>query len=105
MVVLTDEFTVSAGEIFTLNMRSFEQVTHIGDTTAGAHSDVGPARFLPNGWTYEYSIMKYLLPDGSSLEGMGIAPDIYIQNTMQDIGNGEDKVLEYAIEYLENEIN
>lgn len=100
VVLLTDEFTISAGEIFTLNMKAFEHVTHIGDTTAGAHSDVGPARFLPNGWVYEYSTMKYLMPDGSSLEGIGIAPEIYIQNTKEDIQNGRDKVLEYAIEFL-----
>ena len=103
VVLLTDEFTISAGEIFTLNMRSFEHVTHIGDTTAGAQSDVGAARFLPNGWMYEYSIMKYLMPDGRSLEGVGVAPDIFIQNSKADIENGKDKVLDFAIEYLENE--
>ena len=101
VVLLTDEYTISAGEIFTLNMKAFDHVTHIGDTTAGAHSDVGAARFLPNGWTYEYSIMKYLMPDGRSLEGIGIVPDIFIQNTKADIENNRDKVLEYAIQYLE----
>ncbi len=100
VVLLTDALTISAGEIFTLNMKSFEQVTHIGDTTSGAHSDVGPARFLPNGWTYEYSTMKYLMPDGKSLEGLGIAPDIYVQNSSIDIENRQDKVLEFAIDYL-----
>ena len=105
VVLLTDEYTISAGEIFTMNMRAFEHVTHIGDTTAGAHSDVGPARFLPNGWTYEYSTMKYLMPDGRSLEGIGIAPDIFIQNTKEDIENSKDKVLDFAIDFLENEIN
>lgn len=105
VVLLTDEFTVSGGEIFTLNMKAFDHVTHIGDTTAGAHSDVGPARFLPNGWTYEYSIQRYLMPDGKSLEGIGIAPDIKLQNTTEDIENGQDKVLEYAITYLEEQLN
>lgn len=104
VVLLTDEFTVSGGEIFTLNMKAFEHVTHIGDTTAGAHSDVGPARFLPNGWTYEYSIQKYLMPGGESLEGIGIAPDVYIQNTKEEIQSEQDNVLEYALNYLESQI-
>lgn len=104
VVLLTDSYTISAGEIFTLNMRAFNHVTHIGDTTAGAHSDVGPARFLPNGWTYEYSIQRYLLPGNISLEGIGIAPEIYIQNTPEDVQNGQDKVLEFAIDFLQNEI-
>jgi carboxyl-terminal processing protease len=105
VALLTDEFTISAGEIFTLNMKAFEHITHIGDTTAGAHSDVGPARFLPNGWVYEYSTMKYLMPDGSSLEGIGIAPDIFIQNSKEDIQNGQDTVLEYAIDFLNTQLS
>ncbi|MEQ9308601.1 MAG: S41 family peptidase [Balneolaceae bacterium] len=100
VVLLTDTFTISAAEIFTMHMKSFSHVTHIGDTTAGAHSDVGAARFLPNGWTYEYSIMKYLMPDGTSLEGVGIAPDIYKQNSSANIEAERDIVLEYAIEFL-----
>lgn len=103
VVLLTDALTISAAEIFTLNMKAFEQVTHIGDTTSGAHSDVGPARFLPNGWTYEYSTMKYLMPDGKSLEGIGIAPDIYVQNSRMDIVNRRDKVLEFAIDFLSDQ--
>jgi C-terminal processing protease CtpA/Prc len=104
VVLLTDHYTVSGGEIFTLNMKAFGHVTHIGTTTAGAHSDVGPARFLPNGWSYEYSIQKYLMPDGESLEGIGITPDIHIQNSKKDIENGLDRVLEHAIHYLKNQI-
>ena len=57
-------------------------------------------RFLPNGWTYVYSIQKFLLPNGSSLDGIGHVPDIYMKNTVSDIKSSVDKVLEGAFDYL-----
>ena len=68
-------------------------------------SDGSIRRFLPNGWEYRYSIQKFLLPDGRSLEGIGNTPDIYSKNTIADIEAGNDKVLEEALEYLQTEFN
>ncbi len=103
VILLTDRNTVSEGEIFTLNMRSFAHVVHMGTTTAGAQSLVSPARFLPNGWRYEYSIQLITLPDGSSYEGAGIPPQLPVANTAADIESGKDVVLEAAREYLREE--
>lgn len=100
VIFLTDRFTASAAEILTFNMRAFSHVTHMGDTTAGDHSDISSLRFLPNGWLYSWSPQLYLTPEGDCLEGIGIAPEIYIKNTVADIEAGEDKVLEKAIDYL-----
>ncbi len=103
VILLTDQITVSAADIFTLHMKSFPKVTQIGSTTAGDYSDVSMLRFLPNGWVYHYSIMMYLLPNGESLDGIGSIPDIYIKNTITDIQNEDDKVVERAIQYLFDE--
>lgn len=100
VIVLTDQITVSAAEVLLLHLNSFPNVTQIGDTTAGDFSDTGMRRFLPNGWQYQYSIFMFLLPDGSSLDGIGHVPDVYIKNTIADISNGTDKVLEHGIQYL-----
>ena len=100
VIVLTDRRTISAGEIFLLHMNAFANVTQIGDTTAGDFSTLSNMRFLPNGWTYVYSIQKFLLPDGSSLDGIGHVPDIYSKNTESDISSSVDKVLEDAFDYL-----
>jgi C-terminal processing protease CtpA/Prc len=102
VVVLTDRITVSAAEILLLHLKSFAQVTQIGDTTAGDFSDIGMRRFLPNGWQYQYSIMMYLLPDGRSLDGIGHVPDVQIRNTFADIQAGNDLVIEEAMRYLKN---
>ncbi len=37
------------------------------------------------------------MPDGNSYEGIGLAPDIYIKNTIQEMEVGLDKTLEEAI--------
>ncbi len=100
VIVLTDRYTISAGEILLLHLKSFNHVTQVGDTTAGDFSDVSGMRFLPNGWVYRYSIMMYLMPDGSSLDGIGHVPDVYIKNEKSDIDNQTDKVIEKAIDYL-----
>lgn len=100
VALLTNRITTSEGEIFTLNMRSFPQVTHFGDTTAGALSIVGPARFLPNGWYYEYSVQLITNPDGSTFEKTGIPPEIVILNQPEDVKNNQDEVLEKATEFL-----
>ncbi len=103
VLVLTDRATVSAAEVFLLHMKSFANVTQIGDTTAGDFSVVGNMRFLPNGWHYHYSIQKFLLPNGESLDGVGHIPDIYVKNSEVDITAKNDKVIDTAIEYLFNE--
>ena len=100
LVVLTDKITVSAAEVLLLHLKSFEQVTQIGDVTAGDFSDTSMRRFLPNGWQYRYSIFKFLLPNGKSLDGIGHIPNVYVRNTEDNIKNDEDKVIETAVQFL-----
>lgn len=100
LIVLTDKITVSAAEVLLLHLKSFDQVIQIGNASAGDFSDTSMRRFLPNGWQYQYSIFKFLLPNGTSLDGIGHIPDILITNTVSNIKNEEDKVLEKAIEYI-----
>ena len=105
VILLTDRVTASGAEIFTLNMKAFNHITVIGDTTAGDHSDRSDLRFLPNGWVYTYSPQLYLMPNGESLEGIGISPDVYIKNTETSINSNIDLVIEKAINYLFIEYN
>lgn len=101
VVVLANRATISAGENFMLYLRAIPSVTLLGDTTAGDFGYRTNDRFLPNGWTYSYSIGKLLLPDGSSLDGIGHVPDVYARNTFSDVyENQQDIVAERAIRYL-----
>ncbi|MFQ5729342.1 MAG: S41 family peptidase [Waddliaceae bacterium] len=100
IVLITDYLTPSAAEAFSLFMVSLPHVTHIGDSTAGAFSAQSNDRYLPNGWVYRMSHQLTKTPDGRSPEGIGVVPDILISNTEADIRAGTDKVLEFAIDYL-----
>ena len=99
-IVLTDNITVSAAEVMLLYLAPLPHVTRIGSTTSGDFSDTGMRRFLPNGFQYQYSIMKYLTPAGESLDGVGVRPDIFIENTPETIAEGRDVVLEEAFRFL-----
>lgn len=100
VIVLTDNITVSAAEVMLTYLNALPQVTQIGTATSGDFSDTGMRRFLPNGMQYQYSIMKFLLPDGTSLDGVGHLPDIEVRNSAEDIEAGNDLVLERAFRFL-----
>ncbi|MBX2873934.1 MAG: peptidase [Saprospiraceae bacterium] len=101
VVLLTDRFSVSGAEHIALYLKSNSHVTHIGGTTAGAFSTTGNRRFLPNGWEYQYPIEMNLDAEGKSLEGIGVIPDIEINNTPEDIAAGQDLVFEKALSFLQ----
>ncbi len=100
IVVLTNRFTISAAETFALSMRRHDEVTIIGDTTTGAFSDV-IRKELPNGWAYGISVGDWRNFEGKSFEGIGLPPDILIQNEATEILNGIDAALNTAISTLQ----
>ena len=75
--LVTSDFTVSAGEDFTLGMRELPHVTHRGARTRGSFSDILEKR-LPNGWLLGLSNEAYLDVDGNNLEGIGVTPDVRV---------------------------
>ena len=97
---LTNRFTASGGEYMTQVFKNLPNSTQIGDTTLGAFGEITSTAELPNGWTFMYPCTLTTLPDGSCLEGVGIVPDILIENTKADIDAKRDNVLEYAISFL-----
>lgn len=109
VVLLTNKFVISAAEVFALLMNSQPHVTQIGDTTSGAFSDVSNTKFLPNGWSFSLSHQLYTYPNGTSPEGVGEVPDIYIVNPnlyiKENMNTRKDLVLERAIDFLRSRID
>lgn len=99
VVVLTDRYTISAGERTVMALRSLPGVTVVGDTTNGAHGTM-IGREAANGWFYSLVPQKVELADGQSMEGIGLAPDIYVKNSPEEMISGNDKVLTTAIQIL-----
>ncbi|UOQ52036.1 S41 family peptidase [Hymenobacter cellulosivorans] len=99
VVLLTNRFTQSAGETFTLAMRQNPNVTQLGDSTYGIFSEA-TRRELPNGWIVSLSVGDYRAADGQSYEGIGLAPQVLVKNRKQDVLAGRDEALEKAMQRL-----
>ena len=97
---LTNRFTASGGEYMTQLFKYLPNSTHIGDTTMGAFGEITNTAELPNGWTFTFPCTLTTFPEGGSPEGIGIIPDILIENTKTEIDSGKDNALEYALEFL-----
>ena len=99
VVVLTNRNCFSTAEAFVLAMRTFPNVTIVGDTTGGGAGNP-IMRELPNGWVYRIPRWIAYTPDMESYEGIGLAPDINVDITFNDAKNGRDTILDKAIEVL-----
>jgi len=97
VVVLMDRYCISAGETFALALRTLPQVTMVGDTTNGAFSDT-VNRELPNRWFYRIPVAEVFDGDGRSWEGIGLPPDLVIRNSPEEVANGQDRMLELALD-------
>ena len=95
--LVTSDYTVSAGEDFTMAMRQLPHVTHRGSRTRGAISDILNKR-LPNGWELALSNEAYLDVDGHCWEAKGISPQVSVPVfTREDIEYAHhDAILEIA---------
>jgi hypothetical protein len=102
VVVLINGSTFSAGEFTTEILKQLPQVTAVGDTTGGGSVGGGDEGlyFLPSGKSIDIGFIDIRRYDGLPWEWLGIAPDVRIEQTEEDILAERDKQLEYAIEVL-----
>ncbi len=78
MTVLCDQYTASAGELFTSALRDYEAATVIGVKTYGK----GTAQSLidlRDGTAFTISTARYDPPIGENYEGVGITPHITVE--------------------------
>ena len=75
MIVLVDDGTASAAELFSAALRDFGKAELVGTTTYGK----GVAQFVGSGGQGNYfklSVYYFLSPKGSDIDGVGIVPDV-----------------------------
>jgi carboxyl-terminal processing protease len=80
--VLTSNVSVSSAETFTMAMRALHHVTHVGQRTRGAFSEL--SRRLPNGWLVVLSNEIFVDADGKAWEGVGIPPHMPLRVFPED---------------------
>jgi len=102
MVVLVNEFSASASEVFTGAIIDNERATVIGATTfgKGSVSNLWP---LNDGSGINFTTARWFTPNGVLIEGEGITPDVLLDPIEGD--EDDDIYLDRAIEILKKQMS
>jgi len=99
IVVLIDEQTRSAKEIFSYRFKEAKLGTLVGRTTPG--SVLGAVfRSLEDGSVLMIGGRDVRVGRGVSLEGRGVTPDVVVEEGIPDYAAGRDPILERGIEVV-----
>jgi carboxyl-terminal processing protease len=100
LVVLTDGSSHSAADYFPAAMKELERATIIGTNSAGNTEGI-VSRSLADGTLIRLAITTLLLNDGTSLEGVGVTPHVYVPLGQWGLKQKPyDVQLQAAIDYL-----
>jgi carboxyl-terminal processing protease len=102
MVVLVNEFSASASEVFTGAIIDNERATVIGATTFGKGS-VNNLWPLNDGSGINFTTARWFTPNGVLIEGEGITPDVLLDPIEEN--EDDDIYLDRAIEILKEQIS
>jgi carboxyl-terminal processing protease len=97
LILLTDRGCSCACEDFVMPFKVSKRAELIGEATAGTFSATNFTAF-DNGMLLNIAAVRHTFPDGSRFEGAGIAADVEVQTTAEDLKAGRDVVLAKAIE-------
>ena len=117
MVVIANEYTASAGEIFTAAIRDYRNegmlnATIVGTTTFKKGIMQSSIEYKPDRSTITMTIAYYNPPCGTNYHGVGVSPDVHVElpEPVLDTETGkylpvEDTQLNTAISELQTLIN
>jgi carboxyl-terminal processing protease len=100
VVILTNENSASASEIFSIVMKESGRATVIGQRTCGCLLAYMGLTDVPGGAQMAYSEVSYRTKSGARVEGEGVAPNIEVAISRDDVLLNRDRVLERAIMHL-----
>jgi len=99
VMVLISARTFSAAEDFTVAFDFMKRGQLIGQTTGGSTGQ--PFGFsLPGGGSARVCGKHDAYPDGKEFVGIGIAPNVTVNKTVNDLWKGKDAALEKALQLL-----
>jgi carboxyl-terminal processing protease len=100
LVVLTDRDCASACDAFSSAVKDLRLGTLIGTRTAGAVSGPSGGYVLSDNSMLVLPAVHEKAADGEVINGVGVAPDIYLPRTAQDLSNGRGPALAKALSLL-----
>ena len=97
-VILTDDATGGAAEVFAAALRDRAEATTVGETTVGMAI---VQRLVPtqSGGTLFMTVGRYVSPSGATLGGKGLTPDERVVVFPGDTG-GKDAILDRGLEVV-----
>lgn len=104
LVVLIDEGSASASEIFSGAMKDNGRAVLVGKKSFGKGL-VQEINKLSGGAGINITTQKYLTPNGTDINKKGITPDYEVENTPEDVKKNHDAQLDKAQDVLENLIS
>jgi RNA polymerase sigma-70 factor (ECF subfamily) len=99
VVCLIGPRCVSSGEGFAQMLKCLPHVTMVGQRTRGSSGNPRPFRLPGTDVTVWYSRWVDLMPDGTPIEGAGVAPDVEVNASAQDYAE-KDPTWEKALAVL-----
>lgn len=104
IVILINKGSASASEIFSGAMKDNKRAVLVGENSFGKGL-VQEVNKLMGGSGANITIQKYLTPNGTDINKKGIAPDVVVELTEQDIKDKYDRQLQKANDVLLELIN
>ena len=101
MVILTNEASASASELFSSALQDLGRATIIGQRTCGCALGYLGYADLPGGGQLAYSELGFISFKGKRIEGEGVKPDVEIELTREDLLLNRDRTLEAAESFLQ----
>jgi carboxyl-terminal processing protease len=102
VAILVGPGSASGSEVLSGALRDHGRAKLIGEQTFGKGS-VNHLRDLSNGGALYVTIARWITPNGEQIEGVGLAPDIPVSLSDDDIANQRDSQLFAAIDYLQTQ--
>lgn len=99
VVVLINQGSASASEILAGAIKVRGRGELVGETSFGKGT-IQEAVNLAQGASLHITAAEWLLPDGTSIDDVGLEPDVKIEITDEEAQTGQDTQLEKAIEIL-----
>jgi len=94
-MVLVNGGSASASEIVAGALRDYDKATLVGETTYGKGS-VQAVLQLSGGAQLKVTESRWYTPKGKNIDGTGIAPDVKVELTADDINNNRDPQMDKA---------
>jgi len=99
VVIILNRFSASGSEVLSAALKDNGRATIVGEKSFGKGT-VNISNNLKDGGQLYVSIAKWLTPDGTQIDGVGIKPDVPIKLSNEDIDQRRDVQLFKAIDVL-----